>query len=694
MRSLRIGAARVAAGVAISAVGLAGTAAVAGAATSRSKLAGSQAPAAARKQAVRKVPATAAVSFNLMLTMKDAAGAQALVRTVSDPASPSFRHYVTRSQWISRYAPAQAEVSKASAWLRQQGFKVGAVPKDRLFVPASGSAALVEKTFATTLSYYKVNGATVRLAESPLSIPSSMAGTVTGAVGVNQSFERPNITNGQSAATGASRSAAVEPPPPAGFRNPRPCSNYWGQKIDTADAASLFTPFTAPLPYDICGYRPPQLRTGYGLGMSVQSGNDGSGVTIGIVDAYESPTLLSDATNYTQRNDPSHVLTSSQFSDIPPATVQNADLCDGSGWYAEQSLDVESSHSMAPGADILFVGARDCFDNNLIAAEQSAIDGGAQVISNSFGDTAGDLLVDTATRNAWDTTFMLADTTGVSILFSSGDSGDNFADTGLTVPDFPATSPFITSVGGTTLEVGTRGTRQAEYGWSTAKETLCLSPTTNCGSQTTPSGTLAWQAGGGGGTSYFYTQPYYQAGVVPDALALRNQALFGPTPLRVEPDISMDGDAQSGMLIGLTQTFPDGVYYDQFKEGGTSLASPLMAGVVADADQAAGGPIGFLNPALYKAYKTNPAAFNDILSPADPKKAAVSRVDYVNTVDNTLGYAISLRAINYKGTERYCDGTGNCASRPVTLVNAKGFDSLTGLGSAAGTKFINTLKNF
>ena len=93
---------------------------------------------------------------------------------------------------------------------------------------------------------------------------------------------------------------------------------------------------------------------------------------------------------------------------------------------------------------------------------------------------------------------------------------------------------------------------------------------------------------------------------MPAALALRNEALFGPVPLRVEPDISMDADAQSGMLIGLTQTFPDGVYYDQFKEGGTSLASPLLAGVIADADQAAGTPLGFLNPALYKAYDAGP----------------------------------------------------------------------------------------
>ena len=101
--------------------------------------------------------------------------------------------------------------------------------------------------------------------------------------------------------------------------------------------------------------------------------------------------------------------------------------------------------------------------------------------------------------------------------------------------------------------------------------------------------------------------------MVPAALALRNQNLFGPTPLRVIPDMSMDADASTGMLIGLTQTFPDGtVKYSQFKEGGTSLASPLLAGVVADADQAAGGSIGFLNPTLYAVDVNHASAFNDI----------------------------------------------------------------------------------
>jgi subtilase family serine protease len=155
----------------------------------------------------------------------------------------------------------------------------------------------------------------------------------------------------------------------------------------------------------------------------------------------------------------------------------------------------------------------------------------------------------------------------------------------------------------------------------------------------------------------------------------------------------MDADASTGFLIGLTQTFPDGTYYDQFKEGGTSLASPLLAGVIADTDQAAVLPLGFLNPALYKAYLTTPAAFNDIVAPADPDAAALIRVDYANEVDSSDGYVVSLRVINYAGPETYCDGTGNCATRPVTLTAVPGFDSLTGLGSV-GARFIRTLSKY
>jgi subtilase family serine protease len=697
LRRVRWWAAASAAGLAVSTVAAAGGIPAAAAASSgaRAQLNGSAAPASARTRPAGNVASTSRVSFDLVMSLRDAARAQALMQQVSTPGSALFHHYLSDAQWTASYGPTQAGVTAAQAWLRQQGFSLGAVPADRLFVSASGTAAQVERAFGTTLGNYQVNGHTVRLASTNLSIPTSIAGVVAGVAGVNQYLEQPALA--QSAPAAASPAAAQpnqEPAPPAGFVNPQPCSAYWGQKTDTTDAGSLYAPFTSPLPYDICGYAPAQLRGGYGLNSSVASGNNGSGVSLAIVDAYDSPTLLSDAQRYANANDPSYPLSTAQFTNLEPAAVGNEGECAASGWFSEQALDVESSHSMAPGAHIIYVGAQDCLDTSLLAAVNTAITSGASVVTDSWGDVAGDLLEDAASHTAFDDAFMLAATTGVSVLFSTGDEGDNFADFGLAVPNYPPSSPFVTAVGGTTLEVGKNVTRSAEYGWSTGKQVLCTPPaTTNCGTATSPTGALAFNAGGGGGTSYFYTQPYYQAGVVPSALALRNEALFGQVPLRVLPDISLDADAQSGMLIGLTQTFPGGVRYGQFKEGGTSLASPLLAGIIADADQAAGSPLGFLNPVLYKADTSHPNAFNDIVPPASPNSTAVIRVDYANTVNVSDGYIVSLRSIDYQGPETFCDGTGNCATRNVILNTKQGFDSMTGIGSV-GPQFISVLSKF
>jgi subtilase family serine protease len=657
----------------------------------RVTLRGSAPPAIARAHQAGRVAANSSVSFDLTLKLRNAAGAQRFVRSVSTPGSSQFHHYLSDAQWQARFGPTKAEVASATSWLRHEGFRVGAVAKDRLFVPASGTARRVERAFGVSLGYYMVTGHRLRLANGNLSIPVSIAGKVAGVVGVNQAIETTSLTAASAAPAKAAATPAQEPAPPAGFRNPQPCSRYWGEKTDTADSASLYAPFTSPQSYDICGYQPGQLRDAYGLS---DSDNNGAGVTVAIVDAYDSPTLLQDAQEYYKINDPAHGLKSSQFTNVEPATVTNEGICGGSGWYAEQALDVESVHAMAPGAHIEYVGAQDCFDNNLLAAVNTAVTSGASVVTDSWGDTLGDIFEGPSAEQAFDTVFQLADSTGVSVLFSSGDSGDNFADFGIDAPDYPATSPYITAVGGTTLEVGRHGTALAQFGWSTAKQTLCASTTTTCGTATTPAGNLKWQSGGGGGTSFSYAEPSYQTAVVPAALANRNDAIEGAA--RVEPDISMDADAQSGMLIGLTQTFPDGTYYSQFKEGGTSLASPLLAGVIADTDQAAGGPskaLGFLNPVLYTAYTEFPAAFNDIVPPANPNSASVVRVDYANTVDASKGYLVSLRAIDYAGPETYCDGTGNCATRDVTLTAGAGFDSLTGLGSI-GPDFIRDLSKF
>jgi hypothetical protein len=128
--------------------------------------------------------------------------------------------------------------------------------------------------------------------------------------------------------------------------------------------------------------------------------------------------------------------------------------------------------------------------------------------------------------------------------------------------------------------------------------------------------------------------------VVPKKLAKAN----GGKPARVVPDVSLVGDPNTGMLVGQTQTFPDGTTkYSEYRLGGTSLSSPLMAGVMALADQQAGRHHGFANPALYAQYGT--PAYRDTVAPDQP--IAVVRNDYVNSVDVTDGIKTTLRTFHH-----------------------------------------------
>jgi subtilase family serine protease len=637
------------------------------------------------------------VSFNLVLKLRDASGARALVQAVSTPGSASFRHYLTAAQWEARFSPTAEQLAQAESWLKSEGFTVGAVSKDRLTIAASGTAAQVQSAFGTTLANYRVAGHTVRQAKTNMSVPTSIAGIVAGAMGVNQEPARPAVKAADPDLPGSSKVSSTPaatpgqfPPPPPAFITSPPCGAYYN-----AGSTTLNPPFgngyPATVPDIVCGYKPPQLRSAYG----VTPAATGKGTTIAIVDAYGSGTIRADARRYFSMNDASNPFSKAHFSQILATPFDQEDVCDASGWATEQAIDVESSHGMAPDANILYVGAQDCFDDALLAADQTVIDNGlANVITNSWGDLGGDLLADAATRAAFDDEFLLADATGITVLFSSGDDGDDFAELGFSSADYPASSPLVTAVGGTSLKIDANGNRTGELGWATGRSFLCTRNLVNvlCDASQLNTWTPASLDGASGGyTSYTYLQPFYQAPVVPTALSERNSPIFGPVPFRVVPDISLDADPGTGFLIGYTETFPGGAQkYGQTRYGGTSLASPILSGVVADADQAAGVPVGFINPDIYR-MAGNAAAVTDILPTG---KQGNYRVDYANQLfPGVEDKAISFRELYFSGQETFCDATGNCASRTFPMTVTKGYDSLTGLGGI-GPDFIADLANF
>jgi subtilase family serine protease len=659
-------------------------------------LAGSLVTAKVRQHPVSGVAKSSRVDFNLVLKLRDAAGAEALVRAVSTPGSSSYRHYLTAAQWEARFSPAASEVSRARAWLHSEGFKVGAVSKDRITISASGTAGQVERAFGTGLANYRVARHTVRLATKQMSVPASIAGSVVGAMGINQSVATSAVSSSTRASSGARRASGKInfPAPPPAFLPAPPCGAYYNQKITTV-TPPFGNGYPAKVPYNVCGYKPGQFRSAYNVGSAT-----GKGATVAIVDAYGSATIASDATRYFKMNDPGNPFANASFSQLLAAPFTQATACDASSWLVEQALDVETVHSMARDGHILYVGAKSCFDNDLFAADQAVVDNRlADVVTNSWGDLGGDLLDDVATRTAFDDIFMLGDTTGMTLLYSTGDDGDNFDLLGASAADYPASSPFVTAMGGTSLKIGSKGQEIGELGWATGRSFKCTANGVNILPDCTKStlgtwGPVGYDGGSGGFTSYVYTQPWYQAPVVPASLATRNEFIVGPQPMRVIPDISMDADPSTGYLIGLTEVFPSGrVGYNQPRYGGTSLASPLMAGVIADVDglqlASGGSDVGFINPAVYRLTR-KAGAISDVLPGG---KQGQLRVDHAFTyITGAKGFLYSFRQLTYEGPITYCDATGNCATRPNTLSTAKGYDSMTGLGSI-GPKFITDLAN-
>jgi len=182
----------------------------------RMALQGSMAPAQARSHPDGKVSASSQVGFSLVLKLRDAAGAKAFATAVSTPGSALFHHYLSDAQWTARFGPTKAAATRAQAWLRSEGLSVQGVANDRLFVSAQGSASAIERAFGAQLGYYKVNGKQVMLTKSTLTVPTALAGTISGATGINQTLATNDLAQPLKPSAVKAK-ATQEPPAPGGF---------------------------------------------------------------------------------------------------------------------------------------------------------------------------------------------------------------------------------------------------------------------------------------------------------------------------------------------------------------------------------------------------------------------------------------------------------------------------------------------
>jgi hypothetical protein len=346
---------------------------------------------------------------------------------------------------------------------------------------------------------------------------------------------------------------------------------------------------------------PAQMRHFYNIDTVNFAGivGDGSGQTIAIVDAYDDPNALSDLQHFDsyyglpdppsfkQYNQSAQLLQESGGAGLPPGQGKH-----GNGWQIEESLDIQWAHVIAPAANIILVEANSASNSDLFTAV-SAASSLAHVVSMSWGSK------EYSGESAGDSTFTAA---GVTYLAATGD-------TGAAQTNYPAASVNVIAVGGTTI-----------------------SPTLG-NSDGTYTGEVAWGSTGGD-VSPYESKPSYQ-----------NSVLSGTQ--RGTPDVSMDADPNTGVAIYDSFDFGTSTPWAQY--GGTSLATPLWAALIAIANQgratASLTPLSGRNQALPMLYSAASSNLHDITSGSN--------------------------------------GGGNTAG--------VGYDTVTGIGTPVANKLLNTL---
>jgi len=326
-------------------------------------------------------------------------------------------------------------------------------------------------------------------------------------------------------------------------------------------------------------YGPDQIRAAYDF-PPVSGGITGTGRTIVIIDAFQSPTIQKDLAAF---DTIWGIPAPPSFNIVYPDGKTPFDVNDPNqvGWSSEISLDVEWSHAVAPGATIDLVLAKSNNDVDILSATRYAVDHNlGDVISQSFGEA--EACMDPALVTQQHEVFAQATAKGITLFASSGDQGAAQptcdGNSLILSASTPASDPQVTGVGGTHLLADAHsGAYGSESVWNNDF------------------------GAGGGGFSTLYGRPGYQTQVEDN------------NKHRGVPDVAYNGDVRGGVVAAWSVLFPDNVVAF-FVFGGTSAGSPQWAGIVAIADQKGGHRLGAINKALYRIGEGNAygKAFHDI----------------------------------------------------------------------------------
>jgi subtilase family serine protease len=636
-------------------------------------------------QAVDQGPAdpTAIISVTAWLKLQNENQLDQLVQQLYNNKSPNFHKWLNQDQFNASFSPTAQQVNAVQNFLTARGLSVIDVAENNFYVKVQGSIGQIEQAFHVSIHNFSFNGATHR---SNTSDPGSndagmgLIAAVTGMddLGYDPAYSFPaeaDQMNGQFFPLGTN---------PTGFFFESQCFTA----VQTLTFPNNATPSTVPqatytgsvygapiankqlghLPS--CGYQPSEVQTAYNLNALYAQGFDGSGQTIVIVDAYGSDTIQQDAEIFSQLYGLPDI-TPANFQIIKAPGLVNNPKGPARNWNIETTLDVEWAHALAPKANIALITATDraSLDEAVNLAVVRDI---GNVISNSWSSI--EIFGNPAKHDRMNRILQMAAAKGIDANFASGDFGDETVRIGIKAVDFPASSPFATGIGGTSLALNPDNTMAFQTGWGT-NLTRLANPVSTHSSPVIPPLIFGFQDGAGGGTSAEFGKPGFQAGL--------------PGRARLVPDISMLADPQTG--VELIETF-NGVT-EVGVIGGTSLATPLFSAVMAIASQKAGHGLG---QAAALVYNLPAGAITDVVPVTAPTNAtgtittasgtvSLTTQQLVGPTGSTVYYAPLFNSPGSKRWDVLTFGTDS------SLTTAVGWDNVTGVGTPNGAAFVNAI---
>jgi Pro-kumamolisin, activation domain/Bacterial Ig-like domain (group 3) len=503
-------------------------------------------------------------SLSLRFSMTDAQQAD-LTQLLADqlnPSSPRYHQWLTSEEFGARYGLSSADITKVSAWLTSQGFAITGVAKSSTFITFSGTVAQAQQAFGTTIHNVSLNGEQHYANLTDPTLPSSIAGVVLSVTGLDDFRVKPR----------SRASPVVIDPTRPGF---------------TTTINGTVDHFIAPGDFYTI-YNATPLFTG---------GTTGAGITIAVMGV----TSISTA-------DVNKFQTSAGLpSKAPTLTLVPGSQNPGvsAGDIDEAQLDVEWSGAAAPGATINFVYSTDIINGSLTYAIDTSPNI-APIITISYGGCENGF--GSSLLASYNQLLQMANAKGITVMSSSGDSGATDCDvTGLATEgrnvDFPSSSPYVTSTGGTQFSGDV--TNSATY-WNTGNSTTTIA---NLGAvtssvksyipeipwnETTAANGLDAGGAAGGGVSAYFSKPAWQVATGVPADGSRDL-----------PDISLNAAAEhDGYLVCSQGSCVNGFLAangaaDVF--GGTSFVAPAFAGILALIEQKIGNTTGLGNigPTLY-----------------------------------------------------------------------------------------------